>query len=521
MLGFRRPVPQERTYPDGIIRVSDPAIHERIQFIGLTSHDLGVISAWRAAADAAIDRLIDEFYAHISATSATKSILDRHTTVERQRPMIRRYIGGMFTGVIDDAYIAGRRHVGGVHDRIDLDTNWYVGMYEVIRRVLDEAVRAAGATEAEQRRFASALSRVIQVDIGLVVTALTDSRRGRIEAQAATAESFVQTLGATLERVAARDLTAQYGAEVPPQYASVVDALERALSNLRAALNEVSTSATEVSAAAGTVEESSNSLSRSSMEQASAVEEVGAALHEIESQSAVTAERANEVVRLNTDSADAARQGEERMRELQAALARIDETSARMATIVKSIDSIAFQTNLLALNAAVEAARAGDAGRGFAVVAEEVRALALRSAEAARSTTTLIDDARTQSSAGVTLGQDVSTRLASVASTVHGVQQVMRQLSDAALQQREGLSEISDAMNRIGNTTQLVAATAEETAAASTELNGQSSALDRMLEAFTIAERTRLGPAGTPTPRSIATGGRARRQGANAPAGRQ
>jgi methyl-accepting chemotaxis protein len=521
MLGFRRPAAQERNYPDGTIRVTDPAVHERIRFIGLTTQDLGVVSAWRSAANAVIDRLVDEFYAHISATSTTKSILDRHTTVERQRPMITRYIGSMFTGIIDDAYVAGRRHVGGVHDRIDLDTNWYVGMYEVIRRVLDEAVIAAGATELEQRRFASALSRLIQVDIGLVVTALTDSRRSRIEAQAATAEVFVQTLGATLERVAERDLTARYGADVPPQYASVVDALERALSNLRAALHEVSTSATEVSAAAGTVQESSNSLSTSSMDQASAVEEVGAALHEIESQSAVTAQHANDVVRLNREGADAAQQGEDRMKDLQAALARIDETSVRMATIVKSIDSIAFQTNLLALNAAVEAARAGDAGRGFAVVAEEVRALALRSAEAARSTTQLIDDARTQSSTGVALGQDVSTRLASVASTVRGVQQVMDQLSNAALQQREGIAEIADAMSRIGNTTQHVAATAEETAAASTELNGQSSALDQLLAQFTIAERSRLGSTGVPTPRSIQSGGRARRFGANKPAGRQ
>lgn len=493
MFRLGKPKDLERSYAAGTNLVTDPAVRERIAFIGLTTEDLGVVQTWREAASAALDQLVDEFYAHIGGTAATQAILKQHTTIERQRPMLKRYISTMFEGRIDDAYVAGRRHVGAIHDRIDLDSNWYVGMYEVIRRVLDQAVVAAGATEREQRRFAAALSRLIQVDIGLVITALTDSRRARIEAEASKAEQFVDGLGSTLAKVAERDLTATYPGTPPDRFVAVVESLEVALHGLRDTLSEVSSSAAEVTSAATSVELSGGELSQAAMEQASAIEEVGAAVHELESQSTQTASRARDAQQLTAEGAAAAQSGDSRMRDLQSALARIDETSAKMATIVKSIDAIAFQTNLLALNAAVEAARAGDAGRGFAVVADEVRALALRCAEAARTTTDLITTARGESTDGVAIGRDVSTHLASVSASVQGVRQVMDELVEAAAQQRVGLSEISGSMARISDTTSRVAASAEESAAAATELNGQARSLDAMLAAFTLAER-RLHP---------------------------
>ena len=208
LLGKKRPA-EGRPTRDGTIAVTDPALRERIAFLGLTERDLGVIAAWRDACAAATDRLVDEFYAHILGARTPREILTRHSSVERQRPMLTRYVVTMFGGVVDDAYVAYRRRVGDVHDRIDLDSDWYVAMYEVIRRVLDETVAAAGATPEERRAFAAALGRLVQLDIALVLTALTDSRRARTDAMLDQSTRFAAEAVEVLGRLARRGLTAR------------------------------------------------------------------------------------------------------------------------------------------------------------------------------------------------------------------------------------------------------------------------------------------------------------------------
>ena len=177
---FGRKVVTERTYKKGEIRVSDSEALDRIRFVGLTEDDLGVIATWEAECRRVSDHLVDEFYAHIFSNATTKGILSEHSSVDRQRPMLTRYVLTMFGGRVDDQYLEYRKQVGRVHDRIDLDSNWYVAMYEVIRRVVEEGVAEAGASDVELVRFTKAFSKLIQVDIALVITALTDSRRAQI-----------------------------------------------------------------------------------------------------------------------------------------------------------------------------------------------------------------------------------------------------------------------------------------------------------------------------------------------------
>ncbi len=185
--GKKRPAASARAAARGSIGVTDPALRERISFLGLTERDLGVVAAWRDVCCAATDRLVDEFYAHIATSPTPKGILERHTSVERQRPMLTRYVLTMFDGVVDDAYAAYRTRVGQVHDQIDLDSNWYVAMYEVIRRVLNEAVAAAGASPDEARDFGAALARLVQLDLALAVTAPTGARSSRCTTPRASA----------------------------------------------------------------------------------------------------------------------------------------------------------------------------------------------------------------------------------------------------------------------------------------------------------------------------------------------
>jgi methyl-accepting chemotaxis protein len=185
-----------------------------------------------------------------------------------------------------------------------------------------------------------------------------------------------------------------------------------------------------------------------------------------------------------------------RLDEMVQSMRDIRESSGRVAKIIKAIDEIAFQTNILALNAAVEAARAGEAGMGFAVVADEVRNLAQRAAEAARTTTDLIEESSHNADLGSARVEQVSVAIRQFASSVVEVRTLSEQVSTASEQQTKGILQVSTAVTQMEKVTQSTAANAEESAAASEELNAQAEAslavvarLDEMVRGRAAAER--------------------------------
>jgi methyl-accepting chemotaxis protein len=180
------------------------------------------------------------------------------------------------------------------------------------------------------------------------------------------------------------------------------------------------------------------------------------------------------------------------MQRLSQAIDQIKSASDETAKIVKTIDEIAFQTNLLALNAAVEAARAGDAGKGFAVVAEEVRNLAMRSAEAAKNTATLIDEAVQKAGDGVSLNQEVLSNLEEIVSQVHKVSEVMGEIAASSEQQQEGVEQLNMAVGQLNQVTQQTAANSEEAASTAEELSGQAVEMQNMVQSFKLSQAVRV-----------------------------
>jgi methyl-accepting chemotaxis protein len=251
---------------------------------------------------------------------------------------------------------------------------------------------------------------------------------------------------------------------------------------LRRIIDGLSSGSQQVSAASGQVASASQSLAAGSSQQAAAIEQTSASLEEIASMTKRNADNSNEAKRLAQAATENADQGGLAMRNMSTAIEAIKQAADQTAKIVKTIDEIAFQTNLLALNAAVEAARAGEAGKGFAVVAEEVRNLAMRSAEAAKNTTELIDMSVSKAEAGVQISQSVNQSFNQITDGIKRVNNLVAEIAAASQEQASGIGEVSKAVGEMDKVTQQNAANAEESASASEELNSQAAELGHMVE---------------------------------------
>jgi len=251
--------------------------------------------------------------------------------------------------------------------------------------------------------------------------------------------------------------------------------------SLRHSVNEVAAFAQQARGAADQLAASSNQLATGSSEQAATLEETSASSHQISAMTTRNAENATAASRLMAEVDTRMTEAGTRLEAMVESMSAIDSSSRKIGSIMKVIDEIAFQTNLLALNAAVEAARAGEAGAGFAVVADEVRALAQRCAEAARNTSSLIEESVTNAKVGTERIEGVTSVIHSVAGHAARVRNVVDEVSAGAQEQDRGNQQIKSALEALEMMTQTTAATAEESAAASAQLQAQAKAMEAVV----------------------------------------
>ena len=325
-------------------------------------------------------------------------------------------------------------------------------------------------------------------------TAEQDQARQAREAQEAERGAVVQTFGSALSRLADGDLTARVDSDIPAEYARLGSDFNAAMDQLRAVLATVSSAAGAIQAGSDEIAGASDDLSQRTEQQAAGLEETAAALEQLTSTVRRSAEGARQASDLVTTAKGEAEHSGEVVQHAIQAMGQIESSSKQIGQIVGVIDEIAFQTNLLALNAGVEAARAGDAGRGFAVVASEVRALAQRSADAAKEIKTLINASTSQVGEGVKLVANTGEALGRIVGRVSEIDGLVSEIAASSKEQSVGLAEVNTAVNQMDQVTQQNAAMVEQATAATHSLRSEALELARMIGRFRLGNEAAAPP---------------------------
>ncbi|MCL2163367.1 MAG: methyl-accepting chemotaxis protein [Oscillospiraceae bacterium] len=263
----------------------------------------------------------------------------------------------------------------------------------------------------------------------------------------------------------------------------MVDNLNNMFGEIQASTNQVSTGAKQVA-------DGAQSLAQGSTEQAASIEELSSSITEIAEKTKTNAGTAEITSKLSASIKESAEKGSRQMDEMITAVKDINDASNSISKIIKTIDDIAFQTNILALNAAVEAARAGQHGKGFAVVAEEVRNLASKSAEAAKDTGNMIQDSMEKAGLGARIAGETASSLSEIVIGINESSKLVAEIAIASEQQSQGISQINIGIDQVAQVIQQNSATAEESAAASEEMSGQSDMLQQLIAQFKLKKKS-------------------------------
>ncbi|MNU98099.1 Methyl-accepting chemotaxis protein II [compost metagenome] len=326
--------------------------------------------------------------------------------------------------------------------------------------------------EAEVQRAAAEQARIAQAE--------RDAEAARQQAQ------VVEGIAAGLDRLSSGQLAFRLNSAFAPEYEKLRADFNAAMAQLQDTMRVIIDRSSAIGASAHEISQASDDLSRRTEQQAASLEETAAALEQITATVARSAEGAIEAGGVVDGARQEATEGQAVVGRAIVAMGEIEQSSNEIGNIIGVIDEIAFQTNLLALNAGVEAARAGDAGRGFAVVASEVRALAQRSAEAAKEIKTLISASSRQVGEGVALVGDTGHALERIAEQITRLTAIAREISASSQEQASGLQQVNIAVAQMDQVTQQNAAMVEESTAASHSLAQDARELDRMMGQFSL-----------------------------------
>jgi methyl-accepting chemotaxis protein len=316
-------------------------------------------------------------------------------------------------------------------------------------------------------------------------------------------ELVISHLREGMGKLAAGELTYRLNVALPAEFAELKTSFNATMDELSGVLSGLSAVASTVNCGSTEIRDASDDLARRSEQQAASLRQATGAMQEVTNVVRETAANAADVRATINETQSEANEGGQVVQRAVTAMSAIEKSSEQISQIINVIDGIAFQTNLLALNAGVEAARAGDAGKGFAVVANEVRALAQRSADAAKDIKELITASTQQVSGGVALVAETGSRLSKIVQRIANIGELMGAITESSLSQAANLQQVSGAVSEMDLMTQQNVAMVEQCTAAARSLASNASDLSGIVARFSFGERREIArPAPAARPRA-------------------
>ena len=371
--------------------------------------------------------------------------------------------------------VMGRLAQGELHLAVP-----HTGRRDEVGRMADAVQTFKDAAMAKQRLEAEAVEERRKTE------ELRESAEAERARTAQEQAAVVTALAGGLEQLSAGNLTFRLRQAFNPAYEKLRADFNQAIAKVQETMQGIAGSAGGIRGGAREVSSAADDLARRTERQAASLEETAAAIEEITSTVRKSAEGASEARDAASRAESEAVRSGEVVREAVEAMAGIENSARQITQIIGVIDEIAFQTNLLALNAGVEAARAGDAGRGFAVVASEVRALAQRSADAAKEIKALIMASTGQVETGVELVRRTGEALQQIEVQVSRLNSLVADIAGATQEQSVAMQQVNTTVNDMDRTTQQNAAMVEEASAASVALATEAETLARLIGQFRV-----------------------------------